>query len=80
MAKQVRIYEVTSVYKVAGIARIAATSAAEAARIGQYGTDDGGEVQFDFTEPFGETKMRARRVEDDDTYTNDIRRPLPSRG
>jgi hypothetical protein len=52
-------YEVWSTYKVTGTAYVEAGSAKEAVEMATAGD---GKVQFDFSEPHGETKMRARRV------------------
>jgi hypothetical protein len=56
-----RLYSVWSAYKVTGSALIEASSAAEAARIGRDGTLDGGFVEFDFSDAWGETQMKASR-------------------
>ncbi|MDN4174717.1 hypothetical protein QWY28_17280 [Nocardioides sp. SOB77] len=54
-----REYEVWSTYKVDGVAIIRARSAAEAVRKGlDVSSDD--PVEFVFSEPYGETRMRAR--------------------
>lgn len=55
-----KVYKVYSTYRVTGVAYIVASSAAEAARIGTEGYPDGGEPQFEFSEPWGETRMVAR--------------------
>jgi hypothetical protein len=54
-----KVYRVSSVYKVEGESYIEAPNAAEAARIGTQGYPDGSIPQFYFSEPYGETKMRA---------------------
>jgi len=59
--KKTRLYEVWSVYKVTGSALVEASSAAEAALIGRQGTLDGGRVEFDFSDAWGETTMKAQR-------------------
>lgn len=54
-------YEVSSTYKVTGVAYVWATSAAEAVEKAlDTGADD--PVTFVFSEPLAETKMKARRV------------------
>lgn len=54
-------YEVWSTYKVTGVAYVRAkTAAAAVERALDTAADD--PVQFVFGEPWGETKMRARRV------------------
>lgn len=52
-----RVYEVWSTYKVTGVAYVEAETAAEAVEKGLSG-----EIEFNFSEPDNETKMRARRV------------------
>lgn len=54
-------YEVWSTYKVTGTAFVRARSAAEAVETALDVTAED-PVQFDFSEPHGETKMRARQV------------------
>ena len=56
-----REYEVWSTYKVTGVAYVRAKNAAEAVEKALDITDDD-QVQFYFSEPHSETKMRARRV------------------
>lgn len=54
-------YEVWSTYKVTGVAYVRAKTAAEAVERALDVTADD-PVQFVFGEPWGETKMRARRA------------------
>lgn len=54
-----REYEVWSTYRVDGVAIVRARSAAEAVRLGLDTTADE-PVEFVFSEPYGETRMRAR--------------------
>lgn len=55
-----REYLVSSTYKVTGTAIIRASSAREAAQKGIDAFDHG--IEFDFSEPWGETKIRAERI------------------
>lgn len=55
-----REYLVSSTYKVTGTAIIRASSAREASQKGIDAFDHG--IKFDFSEPWGETKMRAERI------------------
>lgn len=52
-----REYRVSSVYKVKGTAIIYASSAIEAIEKGMRADELG--IEFDFSAPYGETKMRA---------------------
>lgn len=56
-----RVYLVSSVYKVAGTAVVHARSAHEAVAKALDTTAEH-PVQFYFSEPFGETKMRAKLI------------------
>ena len=71
-------YEVWSTYKVTGTAIVRARSAAEAVEKAlDVGSED--HVEFIFGEPWGETKMRARRVNRPaaEDPTRPVTRPLP---
>lgn len=55
-----REYIVWSIYKVTGTAIVTASSAREAIAKGLAAREHG--VEFDFSEPHGETRMRAELV------------------
>ena len=61
MSRKESEYEVSSTYKVTGVAYVKATSAAEAVKK-SLDSSAADPVQFVFSEPHGETKMRARRI------------------